>query len=93
MCPQVIGIDDVERLLGERPFTSAEMRNIDRYRRGAGSGVEPPASPSSGDSEPGSSKEEAKAGEEKPPKPQDVEGSPPKGGPHPRVESGVTVAT
>lgn len=33
---QVIGLDDVERLLGQRPFSSAEMRNIDRYRHGAG---------------------------------------------------------
>ena len=30
---EVINLDDVERLLGKRPYSSAEMRNIDRYRR------------------------------------------------------------
>jgi len=41
---QVIGLDDVERLLGKRPFSSQEMRNIDRYRHGP-SGKPPPPSP------------------------------------------------
>lgn len=39
---EVIGLDDVERILGKRPFTSLEMRNIDRYRYGAGG--KPPSS-------------------------------------------------
>lgn len=40
----MIGLDDVERLLGKRPFSSQEMRNIDRYRHGP-SGKPPPPSP------------------------------------------------
>lgn len=28
----MINVDDVERLLGKRPFTNVEMRNIDRVR-------------------------------------------------------------
>lgn len=30
----MLSFDDVERILGERPFTSTEMRNIDRLRHG-----------------------------------------------------------
>ncbi|KAG1664993.1 hypothetical protein FOA52_014673 [Chlamydomonas sp. UWO 241] len=33
---EVIGLDDIDRLLGKRPFSTREMRNIDRYRHGAG---------------------------------------------------------
>lgn len=29
---QVLNLDDVEKILGHRPFTSAELRNIDRFR-------------------------------------------------------------
>ncbi len=36
-------MDDVERILGRRPFANAEMRNIDRFRHGAGSATDPPA--------------------------------------------------
>lgn len=31
----MIGLDDVEQLLGRRPFESRELRNIDRFRHGA----------------------------------------------------------
>jgi Ran GTPase-activating protein (RanGAP) involved in mRNA processing and transport len=31
---QVLGVADIEALLGKRPFVSEEMRNIDRYRHG-----------------------------------------------------------
>jgi AFG3 family protein len=31
---EVLNLDAVEELLGERPFSSATLRNIDRYRRG-----------------------------------------------------------
>mgnify|MGYP006284049371 CR=1 FL=1 len=31
---QVINFDDVERLLGARPFASDQVRNIDRFRYG-----------------------------------------------------------
>jgi AFG3 family protein len=31
---EVLNIDAVEGLLGKRPFTSATMQNIDRYRCG-----------------------------------------------------------
>ncbi len=49
---------DVERILGKRPFTSSEMRNIDHYRHGMGSEPapedaaqqSPPAPPAGGDS-------------------------------------------
>lgn len=29
---EVLNLDDVEGLLGKRPFESEQMRNIDRYR-------------------------------------------------------------
>jgi hypothetical protein len=29
----VLGVEDVEELLGKRPYECAEMRNIDRFRR------------------------------------------------------------
>ena len=31
---QVLGVADIEAVLGKRPFVSEEMRNIDRYRHG-----------------------------------------------------------
>ena len=31
---QVLSLEDVEDLLGPRPFQSEELRNIDRYRKG-----------------------------------------------------------
>jgi AFG3 family protein len=40
---QVLNLDDVEGLLGKRPYSSAEMRNIDRFRNGAGAGGDGPA--------------------------------------------------
>ena len=39
---QVINYDDVERILGARPFASDVVRNIDRYRYG-GDGTKPAA--------------------------------------------------
>ncbi|GIL73714.1 hypothetical protein Vretimale_5398 [Volvox reticuliferus] len=33
---EVLSLDDVERLLGKRPFMSQELRNIDRFRNGSG---------------------------------------------------------
>eukprot|EP00197_Chlamydomonas_leiostraca_P001991 CAMPEP_0202857522 /NCGR_PEP_ID=MMETSP1391-20130828/427_1 /ASSEMBLY_ACC=CAM_ASM_000867 /TAXON_ID=1034604 /ORGANISM="Chlamydomonas leiostraca, Strain SAG 11-49" /LENGTH=796 /DNA_ID=CAMNT_0049536333 /DNA_START=393 /DNA_END=2784 /DNA_ORIENTATION=+ len=41
---EVLNLDDVEKILGHRPFTSAELRNIDRFRHGASKDV-PPSSP------------------------------------------------
>jgi len=32
---EVLNLDAVESILGERPFTSATLQNIDRYRHGA----------------------------------------------------------
>jgi hypothetical protein len=40
----VIGLEDVESILGKRPFCTQEMRNIDRYRHGASG--KPPVPPS-----------------------------------------------
>mmetsp|Transcript_7855 Transcript_7855/g.13510 ORF Transcript_7855/g.13510 Transcript_7855/m.13510 type:complete len:862 (-) Transcript_7855:907-3492(-) len=37
---EVLNINDVERILGKRPFHSNEMRNIDRFRHGLGSEAE-----------------------------------------------------
>ena len=31
---QVLGVEDIELLLGKRPFVSEAMRNIDMYRQG-----------------------------------------------------------
>lgn len=31
---EVLGLEELEKVLGARPFTSAEMRNIDKYRSG-----------------------------------------------------------
>ena len=31
---QVVNVDDLEEILGPRPFHSAEMRNIDKFRDG-----------------------------------------------------------
>lgn len=58
---QVINLDDVERILGERPFVSTQLRNIDRFRGKSdtppsapppegGEQVEAPATPTSGGS-------------------------------------------
>ncbi|GLI61266.1 hypothetical protein VaNZ11_003582 [Volvox africanus] len=33
---EVLNLDDVERLLGKRPFMCQELRNIDRFRHGSG---------------------------------------------------------
>ena len=33
---EVLNLDAVEAILGQRPFTSATLRNIDRYRQGGG---------------------------------------------------------
>lgn len=32
-------MDDIERLLGKRPYESRELRNIDRFRNGPGAAV------------------------------------------------------
>jgi len=78
---EVLNLDDVERLLGKRPFSCAEMRNIDRYRGGAqADGGEPPGQGGSGEAESGG---EGKG---------DGEGKGEKGFPR-RVEPGVVVAT
>ena len=42
----MIGLEDVERLLGKRPFSSQEMRNIDKYRHGPTGKPPPPTPPS-----------------------------------------------
>lgn len=41
---EVLNLDDVERILGKRPFHIAEMRNIDRFRHGS-KGENAPVSP------------------------------------------------
>lgn len=41
---EVVGIDDLQRILGKRPFVNKEMQNIDRFRgelRGLGEWVSP----------------------------------------------------
>ena len=82
---QVIGLEDVERLLGKRPFSSQEMRNIDRYRHGAGG--KPPTPPAATEEAPKAAEPEGSDG---------PGGSGGDGGEpafHRRVEPGVVVAT
>ncbi len=42
---EVLNLEDVEGLLGKRPYMSAELRNIDRYR---GHEAPAPSEPSAG---------------------------------------------
>ena len=40
-CVQVVNVDDLNSILGARPYTTAESRNIDKYR----DGFDKPAAP------------------------------------------------
>ena len=80
----MIGLEDVERLLGKRPFSSAEMRNIDRYRHGADG--KPPSPPAEG-------KPQAEQQQEGGGGPGGGSGGKEEPAFHRRVEPGVVVAT
>lgn len=34
-CREVLNLDDIEGLLGKRPYSNRELRNIDRFRHGS----------------------------------------------------------
>ncbi|GAX76092.1 hypothetical protein CEUSTIGMA_g3535.t1 [Chlamydomonas eustigma] len=85
---EVIGLEDVESILGKRPFSTQEMRNIDRYRHGASG--KPPTPPSEG------AGEKPEGGGELPPKEGEQgpgEGMTKEPGFSRRVEPGAVIAT
>ncbi len=46
---EVLGSDELERLLGQRPFRSLELRNIDKFREGFDGGAAARVSQQPGD--------------------------------------------
>jgi len=43
LAKEVIGLDDLQSILGKRPFVSLQLQNIDKYRGLVDVGAAPPA--------------------------------------------------
>jgi hypothetical protein len=62
---EVLNLDAVESILGERPYTSATLQNIDRYRHGTtGASADAPAPAAAAAAEEGSGEAEGGGGGE-----------------------------
>ena len=100
-CLQVVNVDDLTNILGARPYTTAESRNIDKFRDGFDKPavpVEPEQTPGDnseggqgGTTAPGSVVDGPDAPGKAPPTPTEVPGEMP--GVHPGPPSGKTVAS
>ena len=100
-CLQVVNVDDLTNILGARPYTTAESRNIDKYRDGFDKPavpVEPEQTPGDnseggqgGTTAPGSVVDVPDAPGKAPPTPTEVPGEMP--GVHPGPPAGKTVAS
>jgi hypothetical protein len=84
--PQVLALEDVEGLLGKRPYESAELRNIDRFRRAL------PGDQPRPEQEAGEGSEGAGAGAQ-PPEDGPQGGAPEPAEQPPAREPGIAVAT
>ena len=104
MLLQVVNVDDLNEILGTRPFSTVESRNIDKFRGGfdkpkAEEGVEPERTP--GDTSEGGEGGKDAPGDvvdgpdspATPPTPTEVPGQLPGVQPGPPAASGKTVAS
>lgn len=104
-CLQVVNVDDLTNILGARPYTTAESRNIDKYRDGFDKPAVPvdtepeqtPGDNSEGgqgaNAAPGSVVDGPDAPGQAPPTPTEVPGEMPGVHPGPIAPSGKTVAS